>query len=526
MSRPLRTWLLGAAPLVLALGGCGGSGGTHAVPATTASAKPTTTTLKITVPHAAAPSASHRAPSYVSASTQSIVINIMQSGSSLSGFPLTANLTASSTGCTASVVSTVCDVQLNLPPGIFTGTFATYDQANGSGNQLSAAQSAPIDVVEGQPNTIPLVLGGVPTSVQLLAAGGGVVAAQQYVFTLPAGATGTVAAYGIDADGNTIIGAGAPAISASSDNVADVSVTQPTAASPNAVGVTSAGATAIAHVTFTVTPVAGSGGATVTRWVTVQPPSMSLLYIATVGVRVFDMTATEVTPSGTAFSGSWEATGIAYNPTNGLIYVGVQYPSDYIVAFNKNGVQQTLNNATTGLGTVLGLVYDPANGMLYAPDLSTGFDPSGNPTALGGNFAGGSYNSTYDPTHNVILVRGGQFNTNGVSVGSIGIAGNTVGVAYDPVNQFVYAATVYPTDVFVYDTNGNSQSVAGTFINGSAEAIGGIGTDPLTGNVFLATNYDNTYGFDQNGNALPAPWHTINNAGSPSGAAGIALIPP
>ena len=68
--------------------------------------------------------------------------------------------------------------------------------------------------------------------------------------------------------------------------------------------------------------------------------------------------------------------------------------------------------------------------------------------------------------------------------------------------------------------------MGGTFIDNSSEQIGGIGTDPLTGNVFLATNYNNTYGFDQNGNALSALWHTINGAGAASGAAGIALILP
>jgi hypothetical protein len=81
--------------------------------------------------------------------------------------------------------------------------------------------------------------------------------------------------------------------------------------------------------------------------------------------------------------------------------------------------------------------------------------------------------------------------------------------------------------VTAYDTSGNPQVLSGNFIdNSTTDQIGGIAADPATGNIYLATNASKTYGFDRNGNPLPAPWHTIVGTGSGSGTAGLALIPP
>jgi DNA-binding beta-propeller fold protein YncE len=105
-------------------------------------------------------------------------------------------------------------------------------------------------------------------------------------------------------------------------------------------------------------------------------------------------------------------------------------------------------------------------------------------------------------------------------------SGQITCVAYNPVNGWFYVSTVYPTTTKAYDTNGNLQTLSGTFINNApVDQIGGMAIDPVSGNVYLATNQNKTYGFDKNGNALPAPWHTITTIGSGSGDAGLAVVP-
>jgi hypothetical protein len=68
---------------------------------------------------------------------------------------------------------------------------------------------------------------------------------------------------------------------------------------------------------------------------------MALVYVISASeVRVFDQTATEVTPSGAPFAGlvtGAGATGAAYDSANGLIYMGVQATPSFIVAFDKSG---------------------------------------------------------------------------------------------------------------------------------------------------------------------------------------------
>jgi hypothetical protein len=489
--------------------------------------KPTTTTLRISVPHATATSSLRRTPAFIASTTQSITIDVHPhlSGTSVSGFPITANLTASSSGCTSTLAATVCDIGLNLAAGNYDATLTTFDGAGGTGNVLSAAQSMPLLVVEGAANTVPLVLGGLAASVVIGSVSGQLASAHGVVYTLTASLGGTLFAYGADADGDLIIGAGAPAISASSDAPTQVTATSPSASSPNSVSVTSQGAKTIAHITITATPVAGTGSGPVSKTVTVQTPDLPLLYVANYGGHIFDATATDVTPPGTAYANIQAGVGLAYDTANGFLYASSQTGAQSVLAFDRAGNAQTLSSGATNLSTIGSIAYAPSNGKLYIGNNAVALDQLGNQTALAQQIQF-SYGLAYDPQHNVIVSGAQTYNLDGTTHGTLPFSGQVTTIAYNPVNGWIYVSTVYPTATMAYDTNGNLQTLSGTFINNSTEQIGGMACDPLTGNVYLATNYSNTYGFDLNGNPLPPPWHTISGVGAGSGAAGVAAVPP
>jgi hypothetical protein len=489
----------------------------------------TTTNLKITIPLAGAIASAHaRRPAYVSASTQSLTIDITPhlSNTSVSGFPITENLTSTSPGCASTQNGTVCTIALTLTPGNYDATLTTFDGTGGTGNQLSAGQDLPFTVVLNQANTIPLVLGGIPVSIRVVG-GTGVTAGHLSIFTLAGNSTGMLDVYGVDADGNTIVGGGGPAVTATSSDATQVTVTAPTAAAPSAVGVTTLTATAIAHLTATITP---AGGSPFSQAITVQTSSVPLLYIASSQGHIFDLTGREITPAGSDISTAFNGPGgeaVAYNASNGFVYMADQgTTTSSILAFDRNGTQQPLNAAASGLPTIFGMVLDPNNGWLYAGGEGFAFDAAGNAHALSSTLYT-YYGLTFDPQHNVIVDGTQTYNAAGMLGSTLPFTGQIDGgVVYNAYNGWFYVATVYPTMVLAYDTNGNPQTLSGTFIDNSSEQIGGITADPVTGNIYLATNASKTYGFDHNGNPLPPPWHDIVGVGAGSGIAGLGLIPP
>lgn len=508
------------------LSACAGGSSTLVPGRSPASGSGTSATLTISIPHAAAGTSTvRRTPAYVSASTQSITVSVSPS---VKGFPISANVTPNSPGCNSTQNATVCDLQLPIQPGQYIASLTTYDGLNGTGNALSTDQSLPLNVSAGRVNNLAVTLGGIPTSVQFVAPGGqaGVGA---LVLTLASNDTGTITAYGADADGNLIVGAGAPTVtSATSDNAAQIAVAPLGSSEPNVIALSSLATNAIAHITVTVTPVAGSGSGPVTRTVTVQPPAFNLLYFASsYSVHVFDATATDITPSG-GFGGLQQgagASGLAYDSANGEIYIAVQATPSLILAFDKSGNPQALNANTTGLPVITGLTYDPVNGLIYAGGQSEAFNAAGVATAIANAPYG--YNIAYDAHDNVIVSGTQALNPDGTLHGTLPFSGDVGGLTYDPVSNLFYVYTYYPTTLLAYTTSGVQQALSGSFsLLNASEYAGAIAADPTNGNVYVATFDDQLYGFDQNGNALPAPWHTISGVGTPSGAGGMALVPP
>ena len=176
--RPCMRWLsiLCAGLIASAMTACSGGNapGSQTVPRVAAPVR--THKVKATIRIAIPKRKHHRRRSirghYVSSATQSIAIAITPSGGSPASY--NEDLTvASNPNCTESLISPlICTINLQLAPGSYTATFATYDgllsSGRPTGSELSANQSVSFSIAVGQSNELNAVLDGIPASVALV----------------------------------------------------------------------------------------------------------------------------------------------------------------------------------------------------------------------------------------------------------------------------------------------------------------------------------------------------------------------
>ena len=123
-------------------------------------------------------------------------------------------------GCSKAGDATTCVIDLGLAPGRYAGSVSTYDRAPVSGtiprdaNLLSTVSGVSFAVAKSAANQLNFTLEGVPSSLTVAGAvddphvtgaqvgGFQLIGAQPHVFTV----------FALDADGNTIVGPGAPTI--------------------------------------------------------------------------------------------------------------------------------------------------------------------------------------------------------------------------------------------------------------------------------------------------------------------------
>jgi sugar lactone lactonase YvrE len=261
---------LGAGGFALLLAGCGGGSSTLtptgvAGPAATGS-KRVAATLKIKIPPKRAAEGA-RSPKYVSPATQSIAVSFTPAaGGNAQTF--NQNLTPGSPGCTASLVSPlICVVTLSLAPASYVANFTTYDGVldhNGDpqGNVLSQNQGAAVTIAPAAANSINVTLQGVPAGVAI-APVGGTAAAQRNAgaFTIDkCFTTQKFEIVGVDADGDYIVGPGAPAVSLTG-GTGLVTIAGPSQASPNLFTVTRSGLpVGLTTLALSATLTPGTGG--------------------------------------------------------------------------------------------------------------------------------------------------------------------------------------------------------------------------------------------------------------------------
>ena len=202
----------------------------------------------------------------------------------------TIGLTASSPGCSAGASGTTCTVEFLMKAcpsaaNCYSGSIATYDNVSCSGTsctipagakRLSANQSVAFSIASAKLNHIRLTLDGIPASVAISPSPGSTLTGTSgsgFSISKCVTAPQNVTVFGLDADGNTIVGPGAPtSVTLSSDDTTHLAVATPgPSASPNAfalvppaslVSATIPNANSVVHLTASVTPLAGSGSTT------------------------------------------------------------------------------------------------------------------------------------------------------------------------------------------------------------------------------------------------------------------------
>lgn len=266
-----------ACTAALGLSACAGSTLGGALPesnaALLASGEKLTVTFRIVVPRR-----SHHRARYVSPSTRGVTIAISGAATFKETVALTAvpgkhcEMHQGATFCTESIVLAPCSSKTK---NCYTAAITTYDAVSctkakctipASAHKLSANQHISFAVARGEKNEISIALDGIPVSVSLQPAAGstlqGSVAAG---FTLSKCGSDNVSVVGVDADGNYILGSGAPVPSLSSDNTASLAVATPAASTPNEFTIVRPSppphARTTVHLTAGVTPLAGASPA-------------------------------------------------------------------------------------------------------------------------------------------------------------------------------------------------------------------------------------------------------------------------
>jgi len=319
------------------LSACGGSiAGPRTLPAASASpasaAGKLRATISLTFPNRNDGTSAHRRATYVSPATQSAQVTVLSGTTTIAsqGFALGVN----ASGCTATLATTNCQLNIELVPGTYDVMLIAYDgpvvNGTATGTALSAAQHVPFVVAPGSNNSLSLVLGGIPTTVLIAPLG-----AQPWIsgnptsgYTLPSGKATTFDVVSLDPDGDAIIGPGAPTI-AVTQTAGTVAVTQPATPTPGqfVVSATFSASLSTGSFTVTVTPAADSGAATIAQTIPVAAAAthfyVSSSCVATAGTSGTCLSA--FVPGSTVAA---QTTGIAAQPNlmavdaNGNITVG------------------------------------------------------------------------------------------------------------------------------------------------------------------------------------------------------------
>ncbi len=194
------------------------------------------------------------------------------------------------TACTISIVLAPCPTASNC----YSGAIVTYDQidcvGNGStcyvppgANALSANQDIAFSIAPGRSNTIALILDGIPTSVALLPLPPSMLSGSSpgNAFTISKCATTAqnVEVVGLDADGNQIVGSGAPTSPTLSSNSTALTVVSPASSSSSGpfqlvppatlTSATIPNANTVVQLTAGITPLSDSGTSAVSSSVNV-----------------------------------------------------------------------------------------------------------------------------------------------------------------------------------------------------------------------------------------------------------------
>lgn len=221
-------------------------------------------------------------PEYVSPATKGMTVDI----SGPTSVKKTVGLTLNATGCKSSLMTVQCTLAIPLTAcpstkKCYVATVATYDgYKNGKipkhAHKLSADQNFAFAITTGK-TLIPLTLFGIPRSLVFVPSATSLLTGSMkggFIEPKCRASKQTVGIFGVDADGNYIVGPGAPRVKLTSSNAAQFRVVKsPTSPNdfvlvPPASPAYPFGNRAVA-MTTTATPASQSGGSRITSKVMV-----------------------------------------------------------------------------------------------------------------------------------------------------------------------------------------------------------------------------------------------------------------
>jgi DNA-binding beta-propeller fold protein YncE len=506
-----------------ALAACSGGGSSTLPSAPQAQNRKVLARLTIKVPH---PSRAHRRRGrYISPATASLAYSID------GAVQTPVAISPSSPNCTVNnaISYLQCSVNLEVAPGNHTFSFTTKDAG---GKVLSANTNVTSTVVAGAANTIAVSLGGVASSLalyppvvpQVVAASGGgyrIYGRNALPFSIVPK----------DADGNAIVGPGAPQPVMSSAP-ASMTMQTPAPASPNLWTFTSTYAAAdptvakSSSISVSATPVPNSGGSTVSLSI---PLSLYVPWVYATSenggdsVQVTDELGNPQTISGT-FPNLSSVNQIVYDTHNKLLYVA-NGGTHQITYYDTNG---NYVGSFSGSDQPGGIAFDSHNDFLYVTYYNTNtvsvYDESGNLQTTAGGFPGTQYPwpVVYDPSDSFIYVgnlSGGVnvYDEQGnlqTTTGGFPNASIIYGLVYDPANSWVFGVNQNPAVVLAYDGQGNQQTLSG---------FGGLGAAPSS--LAYDPHNDWFYVGDCSGDGTPVK--AFSSSGTPEalGGAWAAQVP-
>jgi hypothetical protein len=494
----IRRQILEIAAFAAALSGCSSGGSRYALPASPTTSAPTTVPevegkahVVITIPASATALASVRKRDYVSPATESITVQVDVAA------PVSQNVAPGSPNCTNAGANAPynCTVTVAANPGQHELQFVTYDKPSGAGNTLSE-NSVRVTFVAGTNPAIPVILGGIPAALQVLEAPtsttifGDVTSGFEFASATPS----RVIVSTTDADGNFIVGPGAPTLAVSIVGAtADSGITVAPTGASNPNEYTLAG-TALGNATLaiTATPALTPAG---------TPLSAS--------IALSDVSNT--TTLGGGYSIPY---GIAYDATDNDVYV-VDGQANFgggcsIHQLTLAGVDTQIaggpNNACgfadgTGQNALLnlpsGIAYDSGNGNLYVTDTLANcairqITPAGVTTTIAGG-------APPNPQCGYVNGVGNAAEFSAVSSG----------IAYDSINGDLYVADISNCAIRQLALRNNvwtTTTIAGTGPSGCGNAsatgafgvstlkqmYGGITFDPTDGNLYVGEDDANS----------------------------------
>ena len=353
---------------------CGGGSASQALPSL-ATPNPQAGTLAnarivIVIP-ARAPASTGRRPSYISASTQSLTVQVD------TGTPTMQNLTPTSPNCVAGGSGVTCTVPISATAGSHTFTFTTYDLINATGNKLSV-NSTTQTLVANALTTVNVTLAGIPKALQITAVASPTIAGNSTSgFQFASAATQTLVVNAVDADNNVILGPGAPVFAATATSVQTGSgiTVNPVGGNPNEFTVASSGfgtATFSASATPT-SPLAGGA-------IAATAPLSATTFTTTIAGTLNTSGYTNGTGTGATF---YRSEGITYDPITSDLYVydagnfAVRQVTTTGTVTTIAGAGPTLPGFVDGTGTaakfsggLVGIAYAAITGALYVGDFN------------------------------------------------------------------------------------------------------------------------------------------------------------